>query len=143
MEEEKIPAPPREGFVYGEIAYWFLVAGVVVAIIGLGIYLGSPGYIDKSSLLYYLWSGCSCQSIWQDIGGSGQVVSWYSSIKMLTRGDMLATVGIAIACLAAVFGMWGTAFQLVRSKRKLFLVFALIIAAVLTLSALGIINLEA
>jgi hypothetical protein len=142
MEEEKVPAPPREGVVYGEIAYWFLVAGVLIAIVGLGIYLGSPGYIDKSSLLSYLWSGSSCQTIWKDIGGSGQVVSWFSSIKMLHKGDMLATLGIAISGFGAVFGMWGATFQMFRGgKRKTYLIFALIIAIVLTLSALGIISL--
>ena len=51
-------------------------------------------------------------------------------------------IGIAITCFAAVFGMWVTAFQMVRSKRKLYFIFSLIIAIVLTLSASGLITLH-
>jgi hypothetical protein len=141
MEKDKIPAPPREGIVYGEIAHWLLLIGVIIAIVGLVIYIASPGYINKAALLSYLWQGSDCQTIWQEVGGVSQPPAWYSCLSMLGKGDMLATLGIAVACLAAVFGMWGVSFRMLRSKGKLYLVFALIIAVVLTLSALGLINL--
>jgi magnesium-transporting ATPase (P-type) len=140
MEKEKVPAPPREGIVYGEIAYWLLVTGVIIAISGLIVYITSQGYIDKASLLNYLWRGVDCHTIWKDLGGVSQPPAWYSSLGMLSKGDMLAMLGIAVSCLAAVLGMWGTAFQMVRSKGKLYLFFALIIAVVLTFSALGLIT---
>jgi hypothetical protein len=141
MEKDNSPKPPREGIVYGEIAYWFLVAGVLIAIVGLIIYLASPGYIDKTGLLDYLWQGCDCQTIWADLSAASHALPWYSSLGLLVNGDRLAMLGIAVACFAAVFGMWGAAFQMARSKSKLYLIFALIIAAVLTLSALGLISL--
>lgn len=142
MEKDNVPAPPREGIVYGEIASWLLLAGVIVALVGTLIYLVSPqNYIDKTSLLDYLWRGYDCQTIWKNVSGVEQPPPWYSCFGMLFRGDMLATLGIAVASLAAVFGMWGAAFSMVRSKRKLYLIFALMIAVVLTLSALGLITL--
>jgi hypothetical protein len=141
MEKDNFPKPPLEGIAYGEIAYWFLVAGVMIAFIGLVVYLASPGYIDKPSLMNYLWQGCDCQTIWTQLSVTAHPLPWYSSLEILGKGDRLATVGIAITCFAAVFGMWGASFQIVRSKSKLYLVFALIIAMVLTLSALGLIKL--
>ena len=61
---------------------------------------------------------------------------------MLSKPDAIAMLGIAIGCLAAMFGMWGAFFQMLRRGRKLYLIFALVIAVILTLSALGIISLE-
>ncbi len=142
MEKDKFPTPPREGIVYGEIAYWILLAGLIIAISGLIIYMTSQGYADKASLLGHLWQGCDCQTIWQMAAGVSRPPPWYSCLGMLSKGDMLATLGIAVACLAAVFGTWGAAFQMVRSRAKLYLIFALIIAVVLTFSALGLITLE-
>jgi hypothetical protein len=141
MEKDNFPKPPPEGIVYGEVAYWFLVAGVLIAIIGLIIYLASPGYIDKVGLLNYLWQGCDCGTIWSRLSASARPLPWYSNLGLLVKGDRLAMLGIAIACFAAVFGMWGAALQMVRSKKKLYLIFAIIIAVVLTLSALGLISL--
>jgi hypothetical protein len=140
MEKKNLPVQPSEGVVYGEVAYWFLVAGVLIAIVGLAIYLATPGYIDKVGLLNYLWQGCDCQSIWADLSSASVPLPWYSHLGLLVKGDRLAMLGIAVACFAAVFGMWGTAIQMVRGKKKLYLIFAIIIAVVLTLSALGIVS---
>jgi hypothetical protein len=141
MDKNKIPAPPHEGIVYGEITHWLLLVGVLIAIIGLVIYIASPGYIDKTYLLNHLWAGDDSHTILSGATGSAEPPHWYSCFGLLPRGDMLATLGIAVTCLAAVIGMWGTAFQMIRNKGRLYLIFALIIAAVLTLSALGIVKL--
>jgi hypothetical protein len=141
MEKNNLPQPLREGIVYGEIAYWLLLIGAIIALVGLVIYIASPGYIDKAVLLGYLWQGRDCHSIWGELGGVTRPLPWYSCLGMLSKGDMLATLGIATSCSAAVFGMWGAAFQLARSRRKLYFIFALIIALVLTLSALGLVTL--
>lgn len=139
MEKDKVPVPPREGIVYGEVTHWLLLIGVIIATVGLVIYLASSqGYINKAFLIDYLWQGCDCHTIWQEVSGVSTPPSWYSCLGMLSKGDMLATLGIAVACLAAVFGMWGAVFQLVRRKGKLYFIFALIIALVLTLSVLGL-----
>jgi hypothetical protein len=142
MEKEKIPQPPREGIVYGEIAYWVLLVGVFIAVIGLLIYMMTPGYVDKKILLDNLWQGAKCNTIWEVAGGVSQPPAWYDSLGMLAKGDMLAVLGIAIACLAAMLGMWGATVQLVRSRVKLYIIFAFIIAVVLTLSASGLITIS-
>lgn len=142
MDNENIPKPPREGIVYGEIAYWILFVGVFIAVIGLVIYLMSPGYVDKTSLLDHLWQGDNCNTIWKVAGGVSQPPPWYACFGLLTKGDMLALLGIAIGCLAAMFGIWGAAIQLIRSRVKLYIIFAVIIALVLTLSASGLITIS-
>ena len=141
MDKDNAPKPPYEGVVYGEVAYWFLVVGVLIAFVGLIVYLATPGYIDKESLLSYLFQGCDCLKIWTDLSAAAHPLPWYSGLGLLLKGDRLAMLGIAVASFAAVFGMWGAAFQMVRSKKRLYLIFAIIIAAVLTLSALGLISL--
>jgi hypothetical protein len=141
MGKNSFPEPPREGIVYGDITSYLLYIGVIIAFIGLIIYLVSPGDLDKALLLHYLWQGSDTNTVWQDVGGISQPPTWYSCLGKLSKGDMLAMLGISISCFGAVLGMWGVVIQMVRNRRKLYLAFALIIAVVLTLSALGLVNL--
>lgn len=141
MKRDEIPRPPREGIVYGEIAYWLLIIGVLIAIVGSVIYMASHGYIDKTHLLAALWRGEDIHTIWRECVGVSAAPEgrWYLSV--LPQPDAIAMVGISVSCLAAVFGMWGAFVQMVRSRGRLYLILALIIAVILTLSALGIISL--
>lgn len=141
MEGNKAPSPPREGIIYATIVYWVLVAGVLIAIAGLALYIPAAGQIEKSSLLNYLWHGYDCKTIWSDLAAGGQPLSLFS-LGGLSQGDRLATLGISISCLAAVFGMWGLTIQMARRRQKLYLLFTVIIAVVLTLSAAGLVSLE-
>ena len=142
MEKNETPRPPREGIVYGEIAYWLLIIGVIIAIVGSVIYMATQGYVDKTCLLDRLWQGDDIHTIWGECAGVSGTPQGHWYLGMLSQPDGIAMLGIAISCLAAVFGMWGVAFQMVRSRGRLYLVFALLIAVVLTLSALGILSLE-
>lgn len=144
MNKLDIPEPPREGIIYGEIAYWTLLVGMTISIIGLVIYIvsPSPGYIDKAYLLDYLWQGYDCQTIYQELGGVSHIPPWYACIGMLSKGDMVSMLGISICCLAAPIGIWGMVVQLARSKERLYLIFAVIIAVVLTLTAIGLISMK-
>jgi hypothetical protein len=63
-------------------------------------------------------------------------------LDLLSNGDVIAMVGVAIICGAAVVGMWGAFVGTVRSRERLYAVLALIIAVILTLSAIGVITLE-
>lgn len=136
------PKPPLAGIVYAEIAYWILLIGMVIATTGLIIYLVSDGYVAQDCLLDKLWDGQSAETIWEDCAGQAEVPEGHWYLEKLSRGDGLAMGGIAVGCLAAVLGMWGAAVVMFRGKDKLYLAFALIIAVVLTLSALGVIALE-
>ncbi len=144
MEKNTAPVQPREGAVYGTIVYWLLIVGVLTAIIGSGLYLasGSASCLDKSALLDYLWRGSKCETIWKGLGAVNLPLSWGSSLGMLSNGDMIAMLGIDITAVAAVLGMWGAAIMMMRRKGRLHMVFAVVIAVVLTLSVLGVVQLE-
>ncbi|MBM3131752.1 MAG: DUF1634 domain-containing protein [Chloroflexi bacterium] len=136
------PQPPLAGVVYGEIAYWILLIGMVIAAVGLIIYLVSDGYVAQDCLLDKLWDGQSAETIWEDCAGQTEIPEGHWYLEKLSKADGLAMGGIALGCLAAVVGMWGAAIAMFRDRQKLYVAFALIIAVVLTLSALGIIALE-
>lgn len=136
------PQPPLAGIVYGEIAYWVLLVGVLIAVIGIGIYLVSDGYVKQDCLLDKLWDGETAETIWQGCAGLEETPEGHWYLDKLSKADALAMGGIALGCLSAVVGMWGASIAMFRSKEKLYVAFALVIAMVLTLSALGIIALE-
>jgi hypothetical protein len=155
---ESAPKPPLAGVIYGRICYWVVMLGILIAVAGMIMYFVSDGYVDKDCLLDSLWDGEEVEAIWancaaEDASGDHQVVSessdhseavpeghWY--LKVLDKGDGLAMLGIAITAFAAVIGMWGAVWGTWRSGERLFLLFALIVAVVLTLSAIGVVSLE-
>ena len=132
--------PPAAAIIYGKIVYWLAIIGVVIALAGIAVYLASGGYLSKSSMLPDLWRGDPVRTLWKECANTAGVPSEYWYLGMLSKGDCLAMLGIGVACIAAVAGMWGVVFRLLRSKGGIYIVFALIIAAILTLSASGIIN---
>ena len=139
-EMDRAPKPPVAAIIYGEITYWLAIAGVIIAMAGIIIYLALGGYLDKASITRDLWRGDTVRTIWKDSAGVTAVPSGFWYLGRLTKGDCLAMLGIAVACVAAVVGMWGAVFGLLRSKGGIYIIFALIIAAILTLSASGIIT---
>lgn len=134
--------PMAAGVIYGEIVYWFILAAIAVALAGLVIYLRFGGYLDSRALLNQLWQGSDSLSIWQEVGSVSQPVPWYSCFGMLSQGDMLAVLGLVVAGVAAVIGMWGAFIGTLRSRSGIYAVFSLIIAVALTLSAAGILKLQ-
>ena len=115
---------------------------MIVSIVGSVMYMASEGYVDKASLLDHLCRGDDIHTIWGECAGVSETPQGHWYLGMLHQPDAIAMLGIAIGCLAAVFGMWGAVFQMARSRGRLYLIFALIVAVVLTLSALGIISLK-
>ena len=140
MERDKAPKPPLAGIIYGEIAYWILLIGMMVAVVGSGIYLYSGGYVDATCLLNHLWQGADTHTIWEECAGVKEIPQGHWYLGMLHQADAIAMLGIAIGSVAAVFGMWGAFIGILRSREKMYIVFALIIAVILTLSALGVIT---
>lgn len=137
---DKAPKPPVAGILYGEIAYWVAIVGVLIAIVGIVVYLVSGGYLDKTSLCPALWRGETARAIWKECGGVAGVPHNYWFLGRLGKGDCLAMLGIAVACLAGVVGMWRVVFGLLRNKGGIYILFAFIIAVILSLSALEIIG---
>ena len=143
MENER-PKPPIAGVIYGTICYWIVVVGILVAIVGMSMYFVSGGCLDTEILLDSLWERKVVEEVWAEASCIGEVPEghWYLNLDLLSHGDVIAMVGVAIICGAAVVGMWGAFVGTVRSRERLYAVLALIIAVILTLSAIGVITLE-
>lgn len=154
MKEEERPKPPIAGVIYGELAYWIIIIGTVIAIIGLAIYLVAPPEevtVEKSCLLENLWAGCTSETggsvgcdastIWERCSPMDMPHGhWY--IGYLSYGDGIAMAGIAIGSLAAVVGMWGAFIGMFRSKDTVFIILALVVAIILTASAAGLLSIH-
>ena len=145
--EQKIE-PPVSGIIYGECAFWFTLAGVIIALVGVGWYLtGGKNTIDPDLFLARLWAGDTPQEIWEKSGTTILYGHWY--LKHLNRSDALALLGISIVCLGAVAGMWGAFIGMLISKKEkergmytLYVTLVVIMAVLLTLSAAGIISIH-
>lgn len=154
MKEEERPKPPIAGVIYGEIAYWIVIIGTVIAIIGLAIYLTSPTdsvMVEKSCFLENLWAGCQSETggsvgcdastIWEKCSEKDMPHGhWY--LSYLGYGDGIAMAGIAIGCMSAVIGMWGAFIGMLRSKDTVFIILALAVAIILSLSAAGVLSIH-
>ena len=148
MKEEH-PKPPIAGVIYGRIAYWVVMLGILIAIVGMVMYFVSDAYIEQDCLLDSLWSGEKAEDIWEGNctagdHSTGDAIKPHGHyyLSMLSYGDGIAMLGIAICCFAAVIGMWGAFIGTLRSGERIYALFALIVAVILTLSAIGIIQLE-
>jgi hypothetical protein len=141
--KERAALPPiAAGVIYGETVFWIMLASMVVAVTGLIIYLTSGGYFNSSILLSQLWQGSDCLTIWKEVGNVGQPLPWYSCLGMLGKGDMLAVLGLVGTGVAAVFGVWGVFFGMLRSRSQIYTIFAFAIGVVLTLSVMGVLRLH-
>jgi hypothetical protein len=136
------PKPPVAGIIYGEITYWVAIVGVIISVVGIVIYLTLGGYIDKASVLGHLWRGDTAQAIWKECAGVAGVPHEYWYLERLGNGDCLAMLGIAVACVAGVVGMWGAVLGLLLNKGGIYIIFAFIIAVIVSLSASGILTIQ-
>ncbi len=139
---EAAPKPPIAGVIYGTICFWIVMLGIAVAIAGMIMYFVSDTQVSQECLLDTLWEGATVEEIWHECAGVDEVPTGHWWLKCLSEGYCIAMLGIAICAWAAVIGMWGAVWGTVRSGERLYVVFALIIAVILTLAAIGVISLE-
>ena len=140
--KETAPKPPVAGVIYGRVCYWLVMIGILIALIGMIMYFVSDGYFGQQCLLDKLWDGTEVEAIWHECAGVEGVPGGHWYLSALSHGDVVAMLGIAIISFAAIVGMWGAFAATARSGDKLYSLFALIAAAILTASAIGVISLE-
>ena len=138
MEKNNIPKPPVAGIVYGEIAYWVAMVGITIALIGSTIYLALGGYFNETSLFDCLWGGDTTDTIWSKCEGLASAPHGFWYLHRLGQGDCLAMLGVSVACIAAAIGMWVVVVIMARHKDRIFTIFSLIVAVLLTLGIFGI-----
>ncbi len=142
MDTQEAPKPPLAGVIYGRICYWIVMLGILVAVVGMIIYFASDGHMDKAQFLDLLWDGEEAEVIWETASIDGEVPEGHWFLSALSHGDVIAMLGIAICCLAAVIGMWGALVGTVRSGERMYALFALIVSCILTASAMGVLKIH-
>jgi hypothetical protein len=140
MDRNSVPKAPVAGIIYGKIAYWFAIVGVLTAAVGSTMYLASGGYLNQKSLLQAIWKGQTAKATWEKLTSTAGVPHGFWYLGRLSQGDCLAMLGIVIVCIAGVAAMWGVAFEQLRSKGGIYIIFAVVVAVILTLSASGLIS---
>ncbi len=145
---EKRPKPPLEGVVYGEVAAWTTIIGMIIAVIGIVIGMTSGNdLVNYPSMINDLLSGKSEAYIWSHDSVLNHPSGYWFFAKM-NYGTGIAMAGIAIAIFGGLIGIWGMIASMFRNreallyKKGLYTLLALIIAVIISLAATGIISLR-
>ena len=144
MMQEPRPKPLLSGIVYGECVFWLALAGMIMGMIGVGIWLsGDTQFFDADILMHELLAGEDVRTIWETAAGSDVLHRhWY--ISRLSYGDGMAMLGVGICCCAAVIGTWAAVVTMLLAKERpfVFVLFGLVIAVILSVSAAGVIAVD-
>lgn len=142
MFEETRPKPPLSGLVYGETIYWGTIAGSLIAVIGSIIaFLRQSNVMDPGYVFTAIWEGKSIAQIWE--GGLGYLPNGHWYLSSLSKGDALTMFGLALGVFSVIPGMFGSALLLLKEKKYLFGVLAIIGGFITLFSFLGLFRVPA
>lgn len=144
MTQQEKPKPLLSGIIYGEFAFWVTIIGMIVAIIGMVLYFfGGDQFFDNQILLNKLLTGENAATIWKGVVGR-EIIHGHWYLDNLSFSDAICMLGIGICGLAGIVGVFGSMAGMIvkRERPYVFLVFALVIAAILILSATGLISIH-
>ncbi len=125
------------GLVYGELVYRIALVGMILGTVGiLIVWAGGPSFADHEQVLRALWRGERVAEIWI-AGGVPASGHWY--LRALGSGDGVAMLGVVMCCAASLVGTWGAVVTMLTARgreRAIHIFIALVVAVVLTVSAL-------
>ena len=130
------PKPPLAALVYGEIVYWGVLLGSVIAIIGSTLAFLGDNFVPVSYWLSSVWKGESVAQIWEGATGSLPMGHWY--LPHLTTGDALTALGLSLGVFAVVPALFLSAAILLKEGEKLYGTLALVGGLVVLMGVLGL-----
>ena len=137
------PKMPLSQLVFGESVYWFCVAAAIVCMIGpvLAFMAVDANIMNPHFLFASIFDGNTADIIWEKVaGGFPGGHFWANNIK---KGDGFTQLGLVIGCACALPALVLTAAVFLMSKKEksiLWALFSLGIAALITVSVIGIVN---
>lgn len=135
------PVPPISGRVYGEVAYWIAIIGLVIGIVGMGMSIAGNSLMDPTKMINDLWAKKSIEKVWEDAAGISAPKTGFWFKDYLSKGDAIAMLGIVVIAMAAILGMWACAVvNFTREKDTLYSVFATIVGIIMILSMSGVLG---
>ena len=149
MKETKQTEVPFEGIVYGEISGWITIVGMIIAILGLIASLLYGGrIINETGLMKDLFVGKGEGFLWARDSAFNGMPAHYWFFRQRMDGDELSMIGIIVAIYGGIAGVWGMFASMFRKmevlfyKKGLYVFCALILGAIMTLAATGVIALR-
>ena len=130
------PKPPLAALIYGEIVYWGVLLGSVIAIIGSVLAFLGDNFVPVSYWLSSVWKGESVAQIWEGTTGSLPMGHWY--LPHLTTGDALTALGLSLGVFAVVPALFLSAAILLKEGEKLYGTLALVGGLVVLMGVLGL-----
>ncbi|MCG6980996.1 MAG: DUF1634 domain-containing protein [Deltaproteobacteria bacterium] len=130
------PKPPLAALVYGEIVYWGVLLGSVIAIIGSTLAFLGDNFVPVSYWLSSVWKGESVAQIWEGTTGSLPMGHWY--LPHLTTGDALTALGLSLGVFAVVPALFLSSAILLKEGEKLYGTLALVGGLVVLMGVLGL-----
>ncbi len=139
-EPTTLPSVPFVGRVYGEIAFYLAILGLLIGIVGSAIALSGYSTMNTRKMIRELWQGKNIEQVW---GGAGEISvpkNGYWFTDFLPKGDAVAELGITVIAMAAIGGMMGVAVVLFTKKDYLYLVFTLVVFLIMMSTMTGILR---
>ena len=140
MEKPKIPLSQ---LVFGESVYWLCAVAAIVCMIGpmIAILFVDGNFMNPHYLFASIFKGNTADAVWEEVaGGFPGGHFWLDNIA---TGDGFTQFGLVIGCGCALPALMATAmvYLLKRKERSyIWVLFSLGIAALITISILGIVN---
>ena len=130
------PKPPLAALIYGEIVYWGVLLGSVIAIVGSVLAFLGDNFVPVSYWLSAIWKGESVAQTWGAATGSLPMGHWY--LSHLTTGDGLTALGISLGVFSVVPAIFLSSAVLFKEGERLYGLLALAGGVVVMLGVLGL-----
>jgi hypothetical protein len=122
--------------IYGEIVYWGVLLGSVIALIGSVLAFLGDNFVPVSYWLSAVWQGESVAQTWEGATGSLPMGHWY--LSHLTTGDCLTALGLSLGVFAVVPAIFLSAAVLFKEGERLYGSLALAGGVVVMMGVLGL-----
>jgi hypothetical protein len=140
MSPEEKPTFSPAQIVYGQIVYWVTIVACIICMIGPLIAMasvennvGNPHFLFAS-----IFEGDDAETVWNKVAGGFPGGHFWA--KNMTKGDGFTQFGLALGCSVALWALIAAAFLYMKEKVYLYVVLSLWVAALVFLSASGIVS---
>ncbi len=143
MNGGQLPSVPKVQILFGEIVYWVTIGAAIICSIGPLVAMLDPGdnVVNPYFLFASIFAGKTAPEVWAQAAGGFPGGHFY--FNHLTTGDGFTQFGLALGCSVALWGLVAVSFvYLLKERSVLYGVLSLWVAALVLLSAIGIVEMH-
>jgi len=140
MRAEDFPRMPFAQIAYGRIVYWITILSALICTVGPVVAMANPenNVMNPHYLFRAIFDGKSSEEVWAQVGGGFPGGHFY--LDNLDKGDGFTQLGLALGCSVALWALLVAALAYIRQKNLLYAILATWVAALVFLSASGIVS---